>query len=144
MKAVRNGLRWLLGWFFIIAGTNHFRDPATYLGMMPPWLPEPEAVNVISGAAEILGGAGLLVPFASRVAGWGLIALLVAIFPANLHVALQGRMPGYDFSPAILWWRLPFQAVFIAAVWWIAIFDRRRPPSASPHPDPSLPRPPLP
>ncbi len=120
---MRITLRWLLGVFFIVAGANHFRDPATYLGMMPPWIPKPELMNQISGAAEILGGLGLLVPWlwARRLAGWGLIALLIAIFPANLHLALQGKMPGYDFSPAVLWWRLPFQALFIAGVWWVAL-----------------------
>lgn len=125
MKRVRPALRWVLAIFFVAAGANHFRDPATYLGMMPPWLPAPEAANVVSGVAEILGGVGLLLARTRRAAGWGLIALLIAIFPANVHVALQGRMPGFDLSPAVLWWRLPFQAVFIAAVWWAALAERR-------------------
>jgi len=56
-----------------------------------------------------------------RWAGWGLIVLLVAVFPANLHVALQGRMPGLEVTPLTLWLRLPFQAVFIAWVWWVAL-----------------------
>lgn len=120
MNIARAILRWVLAVFFVVAGVNHFRDPATYFGMMPPWLPWPAAMNFISGAAEVLGGIGLLVPVTRRFAGWGLIALLVAVFPANLHVAMQGRMPGYDFSPTVLWWRLPFQAVGIAAVWWVA------------------------
>ena len=103
MNHVRTILRGALALFFVLAGANHFRDPATYLGMMPSWLPWPAAANYISGAAEVLGGIGLLVASTRRLAGWGLIALLIAIFPANLHVALQGRMPGYDFSPATLW-----------------------------------------
>jgi uncharacterized membrane protein len=111
-------VRGLLALFFILAGANHFRSPEIYLGMMPPWLPEPELMNTISGAAEIFGGVGLLIAATRRAAGWGLIALLIAIFPANLHVALQGHMPGTDFSPLVLWLRLPFQAVFIALVWW--------------------------
>jgi uncharacterized membrane protein len=49
-----------------------------------------------------------------------LIALLVAVFPANVHVAMQGKMPGFDFSPLVLWARLPVQAVFAVAVWWVA------------------------
>jgi uncharacterized membrane protein len=119
--------RWVLALFLVAAGANHFRMPQTYLGMMPAWLPWPLALNGISGAAEILGGVGLLVGPARRLAGWGLVALLVAVFPANVHVALQGHMPGFDFSPAILWLRLPFQAVFLAWVWWVSL---RRPPAA--------------
>jgi len=110
--------RWVIAGFFILAGLNHFRTPALYLGMMPPWLPWPVAVNAVTGCAEALGGIGLLLPALRRAAGWGLIALLIAVFPANVHVALQGRMPGLDVSPALLWWRLPFQAVFIAGVAW--------------------------
>jgi uncharacterized membrane protein len=127
LNALRTGLRWLLAVFFIVAGANHFRSPEIYLGMMPPWLPWPGEMNVISGVAEILGGAGLITPWswARRAAGWGLLALLVAIFPANVHVALQGKMPGYAISPAVLWWRLPFQAVFMALVWWVTLAKRR-------------------
>lgn len=126
MTRVRVGVRWILALFFIAAGANHFRDPALYLAMMPPWLPWPEAMNVISGAAEILGGVGLLIPQTRRLAGWGLIALLIAVFPANLHVAMQGQMEGLDVSPMILWLRLPFQALFIALVWWTSL-RRSRP-----------------
>jgi len=114
-------LRWLLALFFVVASANHFRTPEIYLGMMPPWLPAPGLMNTISGAAEIFGGIGLLIAATRRAAGWGLIALLIAVFPANLHVALQGHMPGTGFSPLTLWLRLPFQAIFIAAVWWVAV-----------------------
>ncbi len=117
-------LLWLAALFFVLAGANHFRQPELYLAMMPPGLPWPEALNLISGAAEILGGLGLLWKSTRRLAGWGLIALLLAIFPANIYVAIQGEMPGMDVSPLTLWLRLPFQAVFIAWVWWIALSDR--------------------
>jgi uncharacterized membrane protein len=120
METLRVALRWGLAIFFVAAGLNHFRAPEIYFGMMPPWLPWPVAMNVVSGAAEVLGGIGLLLPATRRLAGWGLIALLIAVFPANLHVALQGKMPGFEISPVVLWARLPFQAVFIAAVWWVA------------------------
>ena len=113
--------RWILALFFVVAGANHFRMPQTYLGMMPAWLPWLRTLNAIAGIAEILGGLGLLVPATRRVAGWGLLVLLVAIFPANLHVALMGHMPGFQIAPAILWLRLPFQAVFLAWVWWVAL-----------------------
>ena len=127
VNALRRASRWLLAVFFVVAGANHFRSPEIYLGMMPPWLPWPSALHLIAGAAEILGGLALLVPGARRAAGWGLIVLLVVIFPANLHVALAGKMPGTEFSPLTLWLRLPFQAVFIAWVWWVAL--RREPPA---------------
>jgi len=117
--------RCLLAAFFLAAGANHFRMPDLYLGMMPTWLPRPLALVYLSGVAEILGGIGVMFPATSRLAGWGLIILLVAIFPANLHVALQGRMPGFDFSPLTLWLRLPFQVVLLAWVWWTAIAPRR-------------------
>jgi uncharacterized membrane protein len=121
MKRWRIVFRWLAALFFIAAGANHFRQPEIYLGMMPPFLPWPEALNYISGAAEILGGLGLLMVRTRRLAAWGLLALLVAVFPANLHVALQGDMPGLDVSPLTLWLRLPFQAVFMAWVWWVGL-----------------------
>ena len=118
--------RWLAALFFVVAGANHFRQPEIYLGMMPPALPWPEALNYISGAAEILGGLGLLLVCTRRLAAWGLLALLVAVFPANLHVALQGKMPGLDVSPLTLWLRLPFQFVFMAWVWWVGLKSETR------------------
>jgi len=121
VKILRQALRWVLAGFFIVAGANHFRTPEVYYGMMPAWIPHPAAVNAIAGAAEMLGGLGLVFAPTRRLAAWGLIALLVAVFPANVHVALLGKMPGYDFSPLTLWLRLPFQAVFIAWVWWVAV-----------------------
>jgi len=112
--------RWILAVFFVVAGTNHFRTPAIYLAMMPAWVPAPGTVNVLTGIAEMLGGIGLLVPATRRLAGWGLIVLLIAVFPANLHVAQIGHMPGTTFSPTILWLRLPFQLIFVAWVWWVS------------------------
>lgn len=127
MNALRLALRWALAVFFMVAGANHFRSPQVYLGMMPPWMPWPDALNVITGAAEVLGGVGLIAPWvgARRLAGWGLFALLLAIFPANLHVATQGKMLSLNFSSTVLWWRLPFQAVFMACVWWVAVAKPR-------------------
>jgi uncharacterized membrane protein len=119
--------RWILAAFFIISGMNHFRMPAIYVAMIPPWLPWPEGLNLIAGVCELLGGIGVLIPSVRLAAGWGLIALLIAVFPANLHVALIGHMPGYAFSPATLWLRLPLQAVLIAWVAWVAIRDERGP-----------------
>jgi len=118
-------LRILLGIFFVVAGANHFRAPDVYLGMMPAWLPSPSLLVNISGVAEILGGIGVLIPATRQFSGWGLIVLLVAVFPANVHVAMQGYMPGFNLSPMLLWLRLPFQVVLIAWVWWSCIFPGR-------------------
>lgn len=117
--------RWALALFFIAAGANHFIMPEIYLGMMPRWVPAPEAANAISGVAEILGGLGVLVPATRRWAGWGLLALLIAVFPANVHVALEGKMPGTSLSPTALWLRLPFQVLFAGWVWWTTLSRAR-------------------
>lgn len=126
----RIGARWVLAVFFVVAGINHFISPKIYLGMMPPWLIAPELANLVSGAAEIVGGLGLLILRSRRMAGWGLIVLLVAVFPANIYVALQGHTPGLHVSPLVLWLRLPFQPGLIAWVWWAAL--KRPTPGATP------------
>jgi uncharacterized membrane protein len=118
---VRMVFLWLLAVAFVAAGINHFRDPAIYLAMMPPWLPKPELLVQISGAAEIAGGVGVLIPFTRRVAGWGLIGLLLAVFPANLYVAVAGLTELFNVPRWVLWFRLPFQVVMIVWVWWVAI-----------------------
>jgi uncharacterized membrane protein len=111
-------LRWLLALFFIAAGANHFVSPEIYRALMPPALPGPDFLIALSGVAEIAGGVGVLIPRLRRAAGWGLIALLVAVFPANLHAAFHGLSIGDTVVPAwVLWARLPFQLVFVAWVW---------------------------
>ncbi len=116
---------WLLGLFFIAAGINHLRAPALYVAMVPPSLPQPAGLSAIAGAFEILGGTAVLVRGTRRMAGWGLIALLVAVFPANVHVALAGSLEGNHFSPTTLWLRLPLQCVFIAWVYWVTLARQR-------------------
>ena len=91
--------------------------------MMPPYLPWPERLVQISGVFEIAGGIGVLIPQFQRAAGWGLIALLVAVFPANLHVALNG-WPEMEIAPWILWWRLPLQLFLIAWVYWTCLLPQ--------------------
>lgn len=114
-------MRWLLGVFFIIAGINHFVNPGFYVRIMPPYLPWHLELVYISGVFEILLGGLLIVPRFSRVAAWGLIALLIAIFPANLHMAMHPEL--YPNIPTVaLWIRLPLQLVLIAWAYW---FTRR-------------------
>ena len=108
-------LRWLAALAFIAAGANHFRMPEVYMSVIPHYLPWRRALVDISGAAEILGGIGILIPQARVAAGWGLIALLVAVFPANIDMALHGYR---SVSGWLLWLRLPFQLVFVAWIYW--------------------------
>ncbi len=112
---IRTFSRVLMGIAFVIAGANHFRDPATYISMIPQWLPSPEMLNLISGAAEIAGGIGVLIPFTRNAAATGLILLLIAVFPANLQIAING-WPGMNIPQWVLIARLPFQLLFIAWV----------------------------
>ncbi|MDB6040742.1 MAG: DoxX [Verrucomicrobiales bacterium] len=106
---------WVVGISFVVAGTNHFANPEPYLAMMPGYLLWPHALVQISGIAEILGGVGFLFHGTRPAAAWGLIALLVAVFPANLNVALHG-WPGIDVPRWIFWARLPLQLLFL---WWV-------------------------
>jgi uncharacterized membrane protein len=89
--------------------------------MMPAYLPYPDTLNIISGVAEILGGVGILLPPIREWAGWGLVVLLVAVFPANLNVALHGWR-GQNIAAWLLWARLPFQPLLICLVYWVCIF----------------------
>ena len=106
--------------FYVVAGANHFLRPDFYLVMMPPYLPWHAALVAISGAAEIALGLLLLVPAWRRVAAWGLVALLVAILPANVHVALHD-LPVFGARQGLgvwNWVRLSFQGVLILWAWW--------------------------
>jgi|SRR6185436_11515649 len=117
MARVRTVSRYIFGLFFVLAGVNHFVSPAFYLNIMPPYLPWHLALVYISGIAEI--GLGLLLLFRrwAVVAAWGLIALLVAVFPANLHMAMHPNL--YPSLPPLgLWLRLPIQGVLIAWAYW--------------------------
>lgn len=118
----RNVLRYALAVFMVVAGLNHFLDPAFYVALMPPQLPAHELLVYLSGVAEVGLGLLLLWPRFSRLAAWGVIALLIAVFPANLYHALSGGLdhpdlPAMMASPVGAWVRLPFQLVFIAWAW---------------------------
>ena len=107
-----------LGLFFVAAGVMHFVSPQAYAAIVPPWLPAPLALIYISGVAEIAGGIGVLLPRTRRFAGVGLIALLIAVFPANIYAALHGmQFRGEAVPEWLLWARLPLQAVLIAWVY---------------------------
>ena len=121
----------LCGPFFIFAGAMHFAKPRFYLQMMPPWLPAHEAMNYASGVAEIAGGAALMSkdPSVRRFGGLWTIATLIAVYPANVHMATHADdFPDVPGGQAALYARLPFQLVFVA---WV-IGAMRRGQSRSP------------
>lgn len=111
---------YLMAAFYTVAGLNHFRNPDFYMVMMPPYLPWHLELIYLSGAIEILLGLALLSCPLRRWAAWGVIALLIAIFPANIH-HLMVRGGGMDVPVWALWVRLPFQLVFI---WWAYTFTK--------------------
>ena len=114
----RNLAAQLLGPFFIVAGTLHFVRPRPYQAIVPPYVPHPREVVAVSGAAEIVGGVSALSGRAPTFTRWWLTALLVAVFPANLHMALNpDQVRGLSVPHWLLWARLPLQPAFVAWVW---------------------------
>jgi uncharacterized membrane protein len=115
-------LRLALALMFVVTGAVHFvpRGRIDMVRMVPPSLPRPDLLVTLTGILELLGAAGLLVPWLARVSAFALIALLVAMFPANVraarvHLTVAGR-------PAMsLALRLPLQFFWIGALWWVAI-----------------------
>jgi uncharacterized membrane protein len=109
--------RWLLALLFCVAGVLHFVFPAAYARIIPPMFPAPLALVWISGVCEILGGLGVLLPRVRRAAGVGLIALLIAVFPANIYMLLQQQQAhGWNLYTFLLLLRLPLQFLLIAWV----------------------------
>lgn len=101
---------------FLFAGMMHLFTPAPFLRIVPPMLPWHHALVAISGAAEILGGVGLLLGRTRRWAAYGLIMLLIAVFPANIYMAVAHN--SFSEIPVwLLWLRLPIQFLLIGWVW---------------------------
>jgi uncharacterized membrane protein len=117
MDKLKLAFQYLLAIFFILAGANHFLNADFYLKMMPPYLPWHLFLVYLSGVFEIILGIMVIIPKLTRIAGWGLIALLIAVFPANLHMALNPDLFP-NISSVALWIRLPLQAVLIAWAYW--------------------------
>ena len=120
------GSRLLLAAFFSVAGVMHFVAPAPYVAIMPAWLPTPLLLVAISGVFEILGGLGVLPARSRRLAGWGLIALLVAVFPANIQMLRLAYIANASTLWKVgLWLRLPLQPLIIWWVWRAAVRPTR-------------------
>lgn len=117
MKIIKLISKIIFALFFVAAGVNHFVDTPFYESITPPYLPWPYALVIISGIAEIVLGVALLVPKSSRLAAWGLIALLIAVFPANIYMALNPNL--FPTIPVVaLWIRVPVQGLLILWAYW--------------------------
>lgn len=115
--------RSLCGVFFVGAGVLHFARPRMYEQIVPPGFGDPATVVAISGVAEIAGGLLLASPVGRRLSRWSLVALLVAVFPANVYMALAPERTGGAALPVwLLWARLPLQPLLI---WWVWRVTRR-------------------
>ena len=112
--------RGILAVCMVVAGTLHFIFPEPFIKIVPSFLPFPAALVYISGLLEILGGIGLLIPAVSQTAAWGFILLFIAVYPANINMAVNhihiDNIPDGKWFQAI---RLPFQFVLIAWAWWL-------------------------
>jgi uncharacterized membrane protein len=124
MRFFKATLRVLFAAGFIFAGVSHFTNRDFFTAIVPPYLPWPVALVYVSGVAEILLGLLLMIPQTTQLAGWGLIALLIAVFPANIHMALNAHLYPNTSRTALLV-RLPLQGVLIALAYWFARSDAR-------------------
>jgi uncharacterized membrane protein len=117
---LRGVARAVLATAMIVVGVAHFARPGPFVKIVPGYLPRPRELVYLSGFFEVLGGVGLLVPRWSRAAAWGLIALFVAVFPANVNMAVNRiEIEGVPNDPLLYWARLPLQGVLIAWAWWL-------------------------
>ena len=112
--------KWIFAALFVAGGVGHFVATDVYTKIMPPYLPYHRALVLVSGVFEVVLGILLLVPTTSRLAAWGLIALLVAVFPAN--VFMYQHPEKYGLTPTLLLLRLPLQGVLI--LWAYAYTSR--------------------
>ncbi|MFO8116486.1 MAG: DoxX family membrane protein [Halorubrum sp.] len=114
----------VMGAIYAVAGVTHFLAPESFARVVPPGFPRPRALVYLSGVAEVLFGLGMQFDRTRRASAWGLVALLVAVFPANVYMATDdvaaefapGRLAGA--ARAAAWARLPVQAVLVLWAWW--------------------------
>lgn len=104
---------YIMAAIYTYAGITHFTSERFFLKIVPPFIPDPKLAVVLSGIVEIVCGIGLLFPQTRTWAAWGIIALLIAVFPANIYMAVSDKFS--KMSPILLWLRLPLQFVLI---WW--------------------------
>jgi uncharacterized membrane protein len=126
--SLRPASRGILAAVMVGVGALHFVMSDPFVRIVPAWLPAPLVLVWVSGFFEILGGVGLLVRRARRAASYGLVALYLAVFPANVNMAVNDlTFDGtHHLPPALLWLRLPLQVVLIAWALWVGRDDPRR------------------
>jgi uncharacterized membrane protein len=115
---MRVALRWLLAGVMVLVGILHFATPQFFVNIVPDYLPAHAALVMVSGVFEIGGGLGLLVARVRRLASFGLVALYIAVFPANVNMVVHPELGG-NVPLWLLWARLPLQAVLIALALWV-------------------------
>ena len=126
-EKTRARVRFVLAVSMIAVGILHFTRTDGFAAIVPTWLPSPRTLVLVSGVFEILGGVGLLVPRARRFSGVGLVLLYLAVFPANIHMAMDNIRPADQPIPTwVLWARLPFQFVLIALALWCGEVLKKR------------------
>lgn len=122
---LKTAARYLMAVAMMAVGVLHFLSPEGFVLIVPKALPFPLALVYVSGFFEVAGGVGLLVPRFRKAAAWGLIALFIAVFPANINMAVNRIALGETaLSDWALWGRLPLQFVLIAWAWWLAKEDK--------------------
>jgi uncharacterized membrane protein len=124
MRRLRFVFKYLLAIFFVLAGLNHFLRTEFYLHIMPPYLPWPRMLVYLSGALEVLLGVMVMIPRWSSVAGWGLVLLLIAVIPANIHMAVNSYLYP-EYSRTLLLLRLPVQLILIFWAYWSTRREQR-------------------
>lgn len=125
-------LLFVMSLLYVGAGLMHFRAPKLFAGIVPRRLPRPLLLVYLSGVAEVVLGVGVLFRRTRRLSAWGIVALLVAVFPANVNMAVNTLLPesvperAEGVARVALWLRLPLQAVLVLWAWWYT-----RPPSSA-------------
>ena len=125
----KRGLSRLMGATYAVAGVAHFLAPNAFARAVPPEFPRPRALVYLSGVAEVLLGVGMQFDRTRRASSWGVVALLIAVFPANVYMATDDAAAAFvpdrlaGVARAAAWVRLPFQAVLVLWAWWHTLPD---------------------
>ena len=131
LRRLKRPLLYVMGLFYITAGVTHFLSPEWFLQIVPPMLPAPLALVYLSGIAEIVVGVSVLIPQTRHYAALGTVALLVAVYPANIYMAVADVMG----SELVQWGRLPLQGVLVTWALWYTDSGTEEPPASGVAPE---------